>query len=246
MHCSECSNMNKWLEFCIYQCCVTRVGTQTLVHFTRTRTRVQFFSLWLGLGLRNRDSGPSHARVQAVAAVPCCAVYSDIRYILLFVFMFLKINKCWICGLLDSWLGLEFFFDSDWRTRTRTQIWQSGLGHSTGIYIVQWIQPQVCAWYMPFSHSNQSERYLYFFSPHFKSSFTNPYNLIDVLKPFHIRCKSYIIKPCSYMVFSKRLFQFNLQIKQENQWSSFVRGPVHITSNWQIFSFSCYIHSKHV
>ena len=45
-----------------------------------------------------RDSGPSHARVQAgvqaVAAVPCCAVYSDIRYILLFVFMFWKINKC--------------------------------------------------------------------------------------------------------------------------------------------------------
>ena len=41
-----------------------------------------------------RDSGPSHARVQAVAAVPCCAVCSDIRYILLFVFMFWKINKC--------------------------------------------------------------------------------------------------------------------------------------------------------
>ena len=95
-----------------YQCCVTRVGTRTRVHFTRTRTRVQFFSLWLELWLwlRNRDSGPSHARVQAVAAVLCCAVYSDIRYILLFVFMFWKINKCWICGLLDSWLGLNVLF----------------------------------------------------------------------------------------------------------------------------------------
>ena len=41
-----------------------------------------------------RDSGPSHARVLAVAAVPCCAVYSDIRYILLYVFMFWRINKC--------------------------------------------------------------------------------------------------------------------------------------------------------
>ena len=104
-----------------------------------------FFTLTLGLGLeivtrtRARESnrarltwlgGPSHARVQAVAAVPCCAVYSDIRYILLFVFMFWKINKCWLCGLLDSWLGLEFFFDSDSRTRTRTRTlrWWLGLG----------------------------------------------------------------------------------------------------------------------
>ena len=105
-------------------------------------TRVQCFSLWLGLGLRNRDSGPSHARIQAVVAVLCCAVYSDIRYILLFVFMFWKINKCWICGLLDSWLGLENFFwlglglwgensDSDFEVMTRTRIWQPGLGHST-------------------------------------------------------------------------------------------------------------------
>ena len=126
---------------------MTRVGTRTRVHFTWTRTRVQFFSLWLGLGLRNRDSGPSHARVQAVAAVPCCAVYSDIRYILLFVFMFWKINKCWICGLLDLWLGLEFFFwlglwgddsdsDSDFEVMTRTRIWQPGLGHSTAVCIL--------------------------------------------------------------------------------------------------------------
>ena len=62
-------------------------------------------SILLGLGLESwffhfesdsdseivtRDSGPSHARVQAVAAVPCCAVYSDIRYILLFVFHVLE------------------------------------------------------------------------------------------------------------------------------------------------------------
>ena len=78
------------------------------------------------------SSGPSHARVQAVAAVPCCAVYSDIRYILLFVFMFWKINKCWICGLLDSWLGLaDSDSDSDSDVMTRTRIWQPGLGHST-------------------------------------------------------------------------------------------------------------------
>ena len=137
-------------EASIRQCCATRV------HVTRTRTRVQCFSLWLGLGLRNRDSDPSHARVQAVAAVLCCAVYSDIRYILLFVFMFWKINKCWICGLLDSWVTNRdsdsiFFFDSDSPTRrwwlglrlwgddsdsemmTRTRIWQPGLGHSTAI-----------------------------------------------------------------------------------------------------------------
>ena len=119
----------------IHQCCVTRVGTRTRVHFTRTLTRVQFFSP----RLRNRDSGSSHARVQAVAAVPCCAVSSDIRYILLFVFMFWKINKCWICGLLDSWLGLadseldsdsDSDSDSDFEvmTRTRTQRWWLGLG----------------------------------------------------------------------------------------------------------------------
>ena len=133
---------------CVLQCCVTRVGTWTRVH-----------SSLLGLGLESsffhfdsdsdsdseivtHDSGPSHARVQAVAAVPCCIVYSDIRYILLFVFMFWKINKCWICGLLDLWLGLEIFFwlglglglrlrlwgddsdsDSDLTTWTRTQHW---------------------------------------------------------------------------------------------------------------------------
>ena len=44
------------------QCCVTRVGTRTRVRtrvqFLMTRTRVQFFPLWLGLGLGfwNRDS----------------------------------------------------------------------------------------------------------------------------------------------------------------------------------------------
>ena len=136
-----------WLEY---------AGTRTQVHFTRTRTRVQFCSLWLrlGLGLRTCDSRPSHARVQAVAAVPCCAVYSDIRYILLFVFMFWKINKCWICGLLyirdlDSrtrtltlrWrLGLGLWgddsdSDSEVMTQTWTWTWQPGLGHSTEHYL---------------------------------------------------------------------------------------------------------------
>ena len=56
------------------QCCVTRVGT---------RTRVQSF-----FTLTPSDSDSEivnrHARVQAVAAVPCCAVYSDIRYIVCF------------------------------------------------------------------------------------------------------------------------------------------------------------------
>ena len=88
------------------------------VFFTLTRTRTQTQKSWLV------TSGPSHAWVQAVAAVPCCAVYSDIQYILLCVFMFWKINKCWICGLLDSWLGLEIFF----LTRTRTLRWWLGLG----------------------------------------------------------------------------------------------------------------------
>ena len=93
-----------------------------------------------------RDSGPSHARVQAVAAVPCCAVYSDIWYILLCVFMFWKINK-----VLNMWTtrfvtrtrkknltrsrGLGLWgddSDSDFevmtRTRTWTQRWWLGLG----------------------------------------------------------------------------------------------------------------------
>ena len=69
---------------------MTRVGTRTRVHFTRTRTRVQFFHFDSDSDsdseIVTRDSGPSHARVEAVAAG--CAVYSDIRYILLFVFMF--------------------------------------------------------------------------------------------------------------------------------------------------------------
>ena len=69
------------------------------------------FSLWLGI--RNRDSGPSHARVQTVAPA-----YSDIQYILLFVFMFWKINKCWIWGL-----GRDFFFFNN-----RTLRWWLGLG----------------------------------------------------------------------------------------------------------------------
>ena len=104
---------------------MTRVGTRTRVHFFHFDSDSDSDS---DSEIVTRDSGPSHARVQAVAAVPCCAVYSDIRYILLFVFMFWKINKCWICGLLDSWLGLEFFFNSDSRTRTRTLRWWLGLG----------------------------------------------------------------------------------------------------------------------
>ena len=114
-----------------YQCCVTRVGTWTRVHFTRTRTLVQFFFLTLTLTrtrtidseIVTRDSGPSHARVQAVAAVPCCAVYSDIRYILLLLVIYW--NKWLVLADSDS--------DSDFEvmTRTRTRIWQPGLGHST-------------------------------------------------------------------------------------------------------------------
>ena len=55
------------------QCCVTRVGTRTRVQFffTLTRTRTQ----------KIVTRGPSHARVQAVAAVPCCAVYSEIHFV---------------------------------------------------------------------------------------------------------------------------------------------------------------------
>ena len=129
---------------CVLQCCVTRVGTWTRVHFTRTRTRVQFFSLWLGLGLRNRDSwlGPESrpSPSSSSRAVLHCLLWHSIHFV---VFMFWK-NKFWICGLLDLWLGLKNFFwlgladsDSDFevmtRTRTRTRIWQPGLGHSTGV-----------------------------------------------------------------------------------------------------------------
>ena len=84
------------------------------------------FSLWLGLGLRNRDSVP---RLQAVATVPCCAVYSNIQYILLFVFMFWEINVeyMWSTRFVTRtrilfWLGLGLRGDnSDSTTWTRTQ-----------------------------------------------------------------------------------------------------------------------------
>ena len=133
------------LNNCVNQCCATRVGTRTRVltqvHFTRTRSRVQFFSLWLGLGLKNWDSGPSHAQVQAVAAVPCCAVYSDIRYILLFVYMWTtrfvtRTRNSFLTRTrtLRWWLGLGLWgddSDSDSEVMTWTRIWQPGLGHST-------------------------------------------------------------------------------------------------------------------
>ena len=139
---------NTWMLHQSSVLCDSSIGTRTRVwtqvHFIRTRNRVQFSSLWLrlGLGLRNRDSGPSHARVQAVVAVPCCAVYSDIRYILLFVFMFWKINKImlnmWIIRFVTRtriffWCGLGLWgddSDSDFEvmTRTRTQRWWLGLG----------------------------------------------------------------------------------------------------------------------
>ena len=54
---------------------------------------------------------------------------------ILFVFMFWKIKKYWICGLLDSWLGLEKKnslgledSDSEVMTRTRTRTWRWRLG----------------------------------------------------------------------------------------------------------------------
>ena len=151
----------------VYQCCVTRVGTRTRVrtqvHFTRTRVQFFFhFDSDSDSEIVTRDSSPSHARVQAVAAVPCCAVYSDIWYILLFVFMFWKMKKVlnmWTTRFVTRtrisfltrtrtlrwWLGLGLGLwgdDSD-RTRTRTQrwwlglglgLWQPGLGHSTDVY----------------------------------------------------------------------------------------------------------------
>ena len=123
------------------QCCVTWVGTRTRVHFTRTRTRGQFFFFHFDSDseIVTRDSGPSHAQVQAVAAVPCCAVCSDIRYILLFIFMSWKIDKMLnmrttrfvtrtlifvLTRTLRWWLGLGLGLwgdDSDLTTWTRTQ-----------------------------------------------------------------------------------------------------------------------------
>ena len=101
----------------LQQCCVTRVGT---------RTRVQFFSLWLGLGLRNRDSCPSPS--SSGHAVLRCLLWHSIHFVV--CLHVLEDNKCWICGLLDLWLRLKFFFDSDSEvmTRTRTQRWWLGLG----------------------------------------------------------------------------------------------------------------------
>ena len=84
------------------QCCVTRVGTRTWVrtrvHFTRTRTRVQFFSLWLGLGLRNRDSWlglesrPSPS--SSSRAVLRCLLWHLIHFVI--CFHVLEDKQCWI------------------------------------------------------------------------------------------------------------------------------------------------------
>ena len=96
-----------------YQCCVTRVGTRTRVHFTRTRTRVQFFSLWLGL--RNRDSWLGSEEFQAVAAVPCCAVYSRLTFdtfCCLFSCVFLLGFLRTLTLTLRWWLGFDNL-DSD-------------------------------------------------------------------------------------------------------------------------------------
>ena len=123
--------------FCVDQCCVTRTRVRTRVHFTWTRIRVQFFSLWLGLGLglRNRDSwlGPKSRPSPSSSGRAVLRCYSDIRYILLFVFMFWKINKCgmWTTRFVTRtriffWLGLaDLDSDSDFEvmTRTRTRIW---------------------------------------------------------------------------------------------------------------------------
>ena len=100
-----------------YQCCVTRVGT-------RTRTLVHFFFHFdfdsdSDSEIVTRDSGPSHTRVQAVAAVPCCAVYSDIQH---FVVCFHALEDK---QMLNMWTTrnvtrTRIFFDSDSRTRTWT------------------------------------------------------------------------------------------------------------------------------
>ena len=116
-------------------------------------------SILLGLGLESsffhfdsdsdseivtRDSGPSHARVQAVAAVPCCAVYSDIRRIHFVVCFHVLEDK----QMLNMWttrfvtrtriffftwtrglgLGPGLWGDDRTRTRTRTLRWWLRLG----------------------------------------------------------------------------------------------------------------------
>ena len=60
-----------------YQSCVTRVGT---------RTRVQFFSLWLGLGLRlrNRDSCTPESTGSSGRAVLRCLLWHSIHFVVCF------------------------------------------------------------------------------------------------------------------------------------------------------------------
>ena len=125
----------------IHQCCVTRVGTRTRVLFTRTRTRVQFFSLWLGL--RNRDSwlwpesrsSPSSSG----RAVLRCLLWHSVHFVVCFhVLEDKQMLNMWTTRFVTRtqkmfWLGLwgdDSHSDSDFQvmTRTRTQRWWLGLG----------------------------------------------------------------------------------------------------------------------
>ena len=78
------------------------------------------------------DSGPSHVRVQAVAAVPYCAVYSDIRYIFhvledkqmlnMWTTRFVTRTRIFLgLGLGLGLRGDDSDSDSDLTTWTRTQ-----------------------------------------------------------------------------------------------------------------------------
>ena len=127
------------------QCCVTRVGTRTRVLFTRTRTRVQFFALWhgIGLGLGNRDSrlGPESRPSPSSSgrAVLRCLLWHSIHFVVVFhVLEDKQILNNYVDYYIDSWIGLDFFvwlgladsdsdLDSDLTTWTRTQHWSVSL-----------------------------------------------------------------------------------------------------------------------
>ena len=142
--------------------------TRTRAHAPRTRTRVQFCFHFVSDSDSDSDSESEIVTRDSTSSkriVPYCAVYSDIRYILLpymLSYILQMLNMCttrfmtrkrffFLLGLADS--------DSDsdlnvmTRTRThrwwlghRTRIWQPGLGHST---VDRRVKKQIRDWSKP-------------------------------------------------------------------------------------------------
>ena len=125
------------------------------VFFSLTRTRIRTQKSWL-------VTRAGAARIQAVAAVPCCAFFYSInkwrreKYFVCFhVLEDKEISNMWttVTGLVLAFFltrtrGLGLWgddsdsdlegddSDSDSEVMTRTQIWQFGLGHSTGLITI--------------------------------------------------------------------------------------------------------------